>query len=643
MGKSTQQFIKHWTTGSTHLRSVGRSILLAAAVGAFTGLGASILHTLCETVAHFVLYRMAGYAGGSPAAHEDMLFHETALTLIPWLLILIPATGGLISGWLIYRFSPECAGGGAEAAIDSFHNRRGMIRTRVPLIKTLATALTLGTGGSGGREGPIAHIGAGIGSYLGTRLNLSASERRILVAAGMGAGIGAIFHAPLAGAIYAVEVLYRDPDFEAEALIPSFMATTVAYCVYNIILGVVFHADQAIYQPLFSVAGGESIRFRDPLLLLPITVLALVMTIASFVFVRGLQTAKWTFDRMPLRPWLKPAIGAGLSGVVALAIYYPMAAAGRSAQYDSLSVLAFGYGFLQNILNASLPSHMGIAIALLMVVALGKMVTTALTIESGGSAGVFGPSMVIGGALGAVVGLLFNRLMPGTVVSIPVFAILGMAAFFAAAANTPVGTLIMVTEMTASYELLLPAMWVCALSYLLSRGWSVYAAQVPTRVNSPAHRGDFLIDVLEGLSVREVLDSAGRNSITVLPGMLLQDVVHLFTDTKQTCFPVVNREGRYFGQFSLSDVRQFLYDSELGALAVAHDLASPCEPLSTRLDLHSAIERFVNCQFEELPVIDPDAPDHLIGMLRRQDVIATYNAKLIEMRRDDGPTRVSAW
>jgi CIC family chloride channel protein len=621
---------KSWFSNSDHLRSVGRTVGLAAAVGIVAGLGAVVLQSMCAYVSHYAMDAIMGYQQGGPA-HEASLFDSPTADLIPWLIVAIPTLGGLVSGWLVFRYAPEAEGHGTDSAIDAYHNNGGNIRPRIPLIKALASAITLGTGGSGGREGPIAQIGAGFGSYFGQKLRLSPSERRVLMAAGLGAGIGAIFHAPLAGAIFSVEVLYRDPEFESEALIPSFIATTVAYCVYQIAM----HHWMGLeaYHPLFHV---EEIHFRNPLLLMPLTALVLVITAASFLYVKCFYSIRGVFLRMNLRRWLKPAVGAFLTGCVALILYLIARATVEDARFDVLSVLSFGYGFLQKILgfNGELPWSIGATILVLLMVAFGKMLTTALTIGSGGSGGVFGPSMVIGGALGAVVGLLFQAWLPGVIENrIDVFVILGMAGFFAAAANTPVSTLIMVSEMTASYELLLPAMWVCAISYLLSHGWSIYRKQVNMRQDSAAHRGEFMIDVLEGMRVRDVITSIHTNFITVLPGMRLKDVMHLFTDTKQNCFPVVGRDGKYFGLFSLSDVRQFLHASELAELAVAHDLAIKTRSLHTNMDLNAAVERFAARPFEELPVTDPADPNQIIAMLRREDLIAAYNSKLIEIRK----------
>jgi len=605
----------------TLIPRTNRSIMLAPVVGVVAGLGAIGFNLLCLLITHVSLEWFAGYRPGGPvneAEYGDVFGVGLPHTdLVPWLLLIVPIAGGLISGALVYWFAPEAEGHGTDAAIDAYHNKGGVVRARVPIVKMLSSAITLGTGGSGGREGPIAQIGAGFGSFLATKLKLPDSDRRVLMAAGLGAGIGAIFHAPLAGAIFAVEVLYRDPDFEAEALIPSFISTTIAYCVFCLAFG---------FKPLFEV---QVLGFNQPMLLLPLTVLAGVMVLMSIFYVRCFYGVVGLFDRWRVPKILKPAIGAGATGLFAVALYYLfLGVESDTAAQESLSVLSFGYGFLQTVLAE--PTKM--TVLLLLAVGLGKIITTSLTIGSGGSGGVFGPSMVIGGALGAVVGMVFHRWAPGLVSQeqVPIFAVLGMASFFSATACTPVSTLIMVSEMTASYTLLLPSMWVCALAYMVSSRWTIYREQVQNRIESPAHRGDFIVDVLKGLSVRDALHDAAKHFTSVPLDMPLSEMAHLITRTRQASFPVVDADGVYYGLFGLNDIRQFLFESDAGSLAVAQDLAMPgVEPLFLGMDLSSAIGRFAFESYEELPVMDADDPGKVIGLLRRQDLLATYNARLL--------------
>ena len=609
-----------------------RTILLAPVVGVVAGVGAILFHLMCVFVTHYCLGVLAGYEQGGPdkeAGFADIFGRSGATSghIVVWLLILVPVVGGLISGAVVYLLAPEAEGHGTDAAIDAYHNRRGQIRVRVPLVKMVASAITLGTGGSGGREGPIAQIGAGFGSFLATQFKLSDKERRILMAVGLGAGIGAIFHAPLAGAIFAIEVLYRDPDFEAEALIPAFIGTTVSFSVFSVLMFLI--TSHYAFDPLFVTPAG--LTFDDPLLLAPLTVLAGAMAMASLGYVKCFNGVRSLFNRIAVAKIFRPALGALATGVLAVTAYLTLRAwYGGQVAEQSLSILSFGYGFLQTVLNSG---DGQLLIPVLLVVGLGKMLSTSLTIGSGGSGGVFGPSMVIGGALGAVVGLVFHRwLLPGVVgqQDVVIFTILGMASFFAAAANTPVSTLIMVSELTGSYELLLPSMWCCALAYIVSQRWTIYNEQVKGRIDSPAHRGDFIVDVLEGMSVRGVLTDTHRNFLSVLPGMALREMDKLITNTKQICFPVVDVDSRYHGLFSLNDIRQLLYDSDLADLTVAEDLLTNIDPLTMDMDLSRAISRFAQSQFEELPVVGSEDPQQVVAMLRRQDVIAAYNSQMLQ-------------
>ena len=218
-----------------HLETNGKWFLLSVLVGIIAGAGAILFQVLSQVVVRYVLVELTGFHPGE-AAGEYQLFHgaDTGLSIPALLAVLV--VGGLISGFLVYRFAPDAEGHGTDGAIDAFHNKRGNISLSVAIVKTLASAVTLGTGGSGGREGPIAQIGATLGSFLGQCMNLSARDRRILMAAGMGAGVGAIFRAPLAGAIFAGEIMYRQADLESDVVVPTAIASIVAYSVYGMFL-----------------------------------------------------------------------------------------------------------------------------------------------------------------------------------------------------------------------------------------------------------------------------------------------------------------------------------------------------------------------------------------------------------------------
>ena len=436
-----------------------RLLGLAILVGIVAGVGAIGFYIATRVVEHYALGVVVGYypephPGGEPAISwppaPDHPFY-------PWLLLLVPAIGGLASGILVFTVAPEAEGHGTDSVIAAYHNRQGQIRPRVPLVKIFASALTIGTGGSGGREGPIAQIGAGFGSFLANLLRLQPTDRRVLMAAGMGAGIAAIFRAPLAGTMFAAEVLYRSPEFESEVIIPAGFASVVSYCIFGTYSG---------WEPLFRI---PDLAFTNPWQLGPYLLLALFMALLAMLYTRSFYGIKAVFDRLPISRHFRPCVGAFLTGVVGLLLYYL-----AGGQEQVLAVLAFGYSAIQDAMT----QDAGVVAGLLLVIALGKIVTTGLTIGSGGSGGVFGPSMVIGGCGGGALGMVLHHHWPWLVPHPASFAIVGMAGFFAAAAKTPFSTIIIVSEMTGGYRLLLPSLWVCGLSYILSDEQLIYSSQV---------------------------------------------------------------------------------------------------------------------------------------------------------------------
>src|SRR5208282_533875 len=225
-----------------------------------------------------------------------------------------PTVGGLLSGLIVFTFAPEAEGHGTDAAIAAYHYRQGHIRPRVPLVKIISSALTISTGGSGGREGPIAQIGAGFGSYLGSLLHLRPADRRILMAAGMGAGVAAIFRAPLAGALFAAEVLYSSPDFESEVIIPAGLASVAAYCTFGSFFGW-----KSLFDP--DPTALEVLKFGGPWELLPYSLLALLMVVLAMLYTRSFYGLTHLFRRLPIKTHFRPAIGAFLTGLIGLALY----------------------------------------------------------------------------------------------------------------------------------------------------------------------------------------------------------------------------------------------------------------------------------------------------------------------------------
>ncbi len=567
-------------------------------IGIIAGLGAIAFQYLCQAGSYLFLDLIAGYRPPAPFG-ETPLFEYTETPFNRWMLLILPAFGGILSGILIHAFAPEAGGAGVDPVIDAYHNKGGFIRGRVPIVKTIASAITLTTGGSGGREGPIAQIGAGFGSFLATKLGLTERQRRIMLAAGVGACVGSIFRAPLAGALFAAEVLYRDPEFESEVVIPAGIASVVAYCLFCLVFG---------WGSLFH---SKDFSFTNPLELGPYTVLAFVVAGAGFIYVKTFYTMKSLFTRTRIPEYLKPALGGLCTGIIGF--FLPQS-------------LSFGYGYAQMALDNQLSTMF------LLALAFGKILTTSFSIGSGGSGGVLGPALVIGGSLGGAVGRIFHYLMPGVVINPGAFVVVGMASFFAGVSRTPISTIIFVSEMTNSYHLLLPSLLACSLAYLLSKRWTLFSKQVRNRIDSNAHRGEFFVDVLGAIRVRELIKSLKQVS-SVPEEMSFADFLPVFQSSDQQYFPVVDKTGKLKGIFSINDVRGFLFDENIKTLVRMRDIARQ-DIISTTPseDLNQVLRKFTIRNINSLPVVKDGDHTALIGMLDRREVIAYYNKRLKEIK-----------
>jgi len=451
----------------------------------------------------------------------------------------------------------------------------------------------MGTGGSAGREGPIAQIGGGLGSVVAGMLRLSSRQRRILMIAGVGAGIGAIFRAPLAGALFSAEVLYRDIDLEHEALAPAILSSIVATSTFGFIFG---------WQPLF---GTPAFRFDNLLQLLLYAALAVVVTIGAEVYVWVFYGVRDLSRRVKMPRWLRPAAGGLVVGAVGLLV--PQA-------------LSTGFGVLQDAFDGKA------AATFLFVVAGAKILTTAFTVGTGGSGGVFGPAVVIGGALGGGVGLVFHQLFPGLVAEPGAFAMVGMAGFFAAAAHVPISTVIMVSELTGNYHLLVPAMLVCMLGFLMMRRQSLYEKQVPTRADSPAHQSEMMRDALQRLRVEDALSL--RPPVPPEPvgqGVPLAEVLERLSSSRHTCLPVVDAKGDAVGVLTLDAVQRTLGQPSLAPALVAMDLAAPPVSVTRRESVYDATVEMATHGRNEVLVVDDADPKRIVDVLTATDIAVLYD------------------
>jgi len=603
-----QEYLRGWMS-SIGLATVGRRIVLAVVVGIVAGIGGVAFVQVLRWCQEFFL---VGFVGYDPENSTYELLAAGAIPTRRWALFVVPAVGGLISGLLVTVFAPEAEGEGTDAVIKSFHLHRAIIRPMVPIIKIVATSFTIGSGGSAGREGPIAQIGAGFSSWLCSLIKVGERERRILLLAGVGAGLGAVFKAPFGGAIYAIEVLYRDPEFEYEALIPTIIASTAGYstyCVMADVLNLGSHAD--VWGSIFEV---PPLKFDHPAELLFYAPLAVGLAVVGILWVRvffGVRDKLFHPLKVP-RP-LKPAVGGLLLG--ALAYFFP-------------AILSTTYHWVQDAINGGLP------IKFLLALGFIKILATSITLGSGGSGGVFAPCLVIGGCLGGAYGLFLAERFPNLVSQPAGYVLVGMAGFFTGAGKVPIASLMMVSEMTKGYDLLVPLMLTVALVYIIAPVKStIYEQQVGRRIDSRAHFGEFVIDVLESLRVSDHMRALA--DVTAIPrSMALREIFDLTTQGKQNTYPVLGAEDRLLGVVTLDLIRGYYFQPDLGQLVIAEDIVQPVEPLNEDDNLNTALRQMLEADVEEYPVVDSDDSKRLVGLVRRRDVMAAYHK---EMQRVSAP------
>lgn len=565
--------------------------LLSIAVGVVSGLGAILFEELLRQALYHFLHLSTGFfepLRGSEAAIVAAL----ADTRSPFFLI-IPALGGLVSGVLVFLIAPEAEGHGTDAMIDAFHRRGGYIRKRVPFVKILASAITIGSGGSAGKEGPIAQIGAGFGSFLATILKLKPRDRRILILAGAAGGIGAIFHAPLGAALFAPEVLYRETEFEFEAILPCIVSSIVASSIFD-----QYYGRTALFFP-------GPVNF-EPVELLPYALFGVVCALVGYVYVKLFYGARDRFFKQVRIPRaFKPALGGLMLGVIAFLVP---------------QVMDGGYGWIQAALEGKI--FWGIMLLLVFL----KIVATSCTISSGGSGGVFGPSVFIGAMLGGAFGFLGHQLAPGWVIHPNSFVLVGIGGFFAGVAKVPVSSIIMACEMCASYTLLVPLMLVSTISYLLLGRVSLYEKQVVTRLSSPAHMTEFARGLLEEMHVAEVVKP--QPVVVVGEKMPLGQLIEVMANSQQIYFPVVDWGGRVTGILSINDIREVMFEESVHHLIVAKDVATPNVVRVFGQDsLQEALDKMVLLNVDELPVVKEDIPDEIVAMISKRDIIGYYHSR----------------
>jgi CIC family chloride channel protein len=581
--------------GNVNTRTI---YLYSILIGLLAGLGALAFDELLSRVAHLTMVTWAQL--DVPRPHGDASeFAGPVGATRRWLLVVLPILGGLVSGLLVKTFAPEAEGTGTDGYIDAFHNKGGVMRGRVPLIKSLATLATLATGGSAGKEGPTAQIGAGIGSALGRFIKMGARARRTLMVAGAAAGLGAIFRAPLGGALTAVEVLYKE-DLETDALTPAVLASVTAYTIFCSIRGF-----SHVFEFQYDI-------FHEPFELLLYAVLGLVCSGAGYLYIRFLHGSKHLFfDRLPVNRYLVPPIGGLLVG--GIGYFYPAA-------------MGQGLGYVQQLILGEPVGGLQATVGVLATLAILKIATTSFTISSGGSGGVFAPSLFIGAMLGGCIGTLGNELFPEMVPRVGPYVVVGMGAFFAGVANAPIASLMMVCELTGAYELLPPLMVVATIALVTSRRWSIYTTQVDNKFFSRAHLWEMNPNVLKRMTVGEMTHGIYDQSAIVSNDMPLHQLEMRSRELGESDLVLRNAHGDLAGLVSMDDLGERQDLDDLGTFVLAHDLVNRRSvSLRPSDNLISALEVFGDREFDKIPIVDSHAGgQRLLGHIRYSDILDFY-------------------
>lgn len=511
-----------WLGGASYLQ---KWLFLGILIGLIAGGGAAGFYYILSHATHLLIADVGGYSPPS-TANEDTA-HMVTRTFgdysRPWAVPLVVCGGALLSGFLVVRYAPSAEGHGTDAAIEAIHHNPRKIRVRTVIVKIVASALMIGSGGSGGREGPTAQISAGFGSLLTRYFDLRDADGRIALSVGLGAGIGAIFSAPLGGAVLAASLAYKN-DFDNRVLIPGFITSITAYSVFGAFLG---------YEPIFGFAARDYV-FDDPAHLAWFAVIGVLAGVVGIAYSMCFWGMKRLLDNAAgPRQWRRIArtgVGGLLVGLLALGIP---------------QVLGSGYGWAQQSLGREELMAMPLWIVLLLPAA--KIAATVFSVGSGGSGGLFGPGIVIGAFTGAAVWRIGDIVgLSGVPDSPAPFVIVGMMACFGSISRAPLAVMLMVAEMTGSYTILMPAMVAVGLAYLIVRqsGKTMFIAQVNSREEEYAARVGSGLPLLNRISVAETMSEprlilAGSGS--------WRDAVSAMTTARVRGAPVVDGEGRFVG------------------------------------------------------------------------------------------------
>ena len=552
--------------------------------------------------------------------------YSGAETLFPFLgrfwFIIIPVLGALIVGPIITKFAIEAKGHGVPEVMQALILRGGRIRARVAAAKIAASAICIGTGGSAGREGPIVQVGSALGSCMGQWLGLSDNRIKNLVACGAAAGIAATFNAPIAGVIFAMEVLIS--GFQISVIGNVVIASVSASIISRIFLGA---------RPAFEV---PNYIMSSPWEIILYMILGIFAALTGIMFIKMLNTFEDLFDNWNFPQTFKPAVGALLLGITAFA--YPHMGGPMSVSAEDMRlgiplieniphVFGSGFSFLGEVLKGNAPFW------LLVILIFLKPLATSFTLGSGNSGGVFAPALFTGAVLGGAFGYAANAFFPGIAGNIGAYALVGMAAVFAAAAHAPLTSMLIVFEMSNDYHLILPLMAACMVASCIAQRLqpdSIYTIKL-TKKGIHFEQGHDL-DIMQSVMVEEVMN---QSPVTLHKGQPLADIYRSIQETHFQGFPVMSNNEDLYGIVTLQDVERVLSSKDVTAkeLKILDITSTPPTTVYPDEPIWAAIQKMGPRDLARLPVISRHGENKLVGLISRSDIVKAYNVGLMRKRQ----------
>ncbi len=550
-------------------------IIIPAVIGLLGGVGAAALK--------FLIHYFQGLFWGNHTFSASWIF-----------MIIIPAAGAFVVGMIIYFFSSEAKGHGVPEVMEAISLRNGIIRARVVFSKAIASSITIASGGSVGREGPIIQIGSAIGSSLGQLFKISQKRMQTLVGCGAAAGIAAAFNAPIAGAMFSVEIILG--DFAISQFSPIVISSVTATVISRAFYG---------NYPAFQVPKYELVHWLE---LIPYAILGVIAGLVGILFVKVLYYFEDKFDGVKIPDFYKTAAGGILLGI--LGISFPQ---------------IFGVGY--KAMDIALLGNMDLW--LLFALIFLKILASSITLGSGSSGGIFAPSLFMGAMTGGFFGNILNKIWPGMTAGPGAYSLVAMGAVVAATTHAPITAILIIFEMTNDYKIILPLMIATILSLVVTKTGkgSIYTLKL-MRKGINIHKGRE-INVLKSMKVKDVM----RKSIEIIdPKISINDLSHKFVQSEHNFFYILNNENIISEKISQTELAAIAPEYEhLKDIVVASDIATPNHLIVKEDDrLDYVMKEFAKENIGEIPVVSSEDPTKIVGTIWRIDVISTYNKEILK-------------